>query len=51
MDLFPATTVADLTTSLGTAITENGAILIGVTGLAIGVKFVMRWFTRGVNKV
>ena len=51
MEILPATTVADFSTSLQTTITENVAVIIGVIGLAVGIAFVTRWFNKGTKKI
>lgn len=46
MDLLPESASGDLASSLANFATENALILIGVTGLALGVRFVMGFFFK-----
>lgn len=51
MQIFPTTTVADFTASLTTVIAANIVVVLGVVGLAVGIKFVTRYFNRTTNRI
>jgi len=51
MDIFPATTVADLSEALQSTLTANVAIIVAVIGLAVGIAFVTRWFTKSTRRI
>lgn len=51
MEIFPATTVADLTAGLTSTISENIVVIVGVVALAVGIVFVTRWFNKSTKKI
>lgn len=51
MELFPATTLATLTTQLTETIGANILIIVGVIGLAVAVGFVTRYFNKSTKKI
>jgi len=51
MEIFPATTVADLVAQLTATLADNIVVIIGVVGLAVGITFVTRWFTKSTRRI
>lgn len=51
MTIFPTTTVADLIASLTGTIADNIVVIVGVVGLAVGIAFVTRWFTKSTRRI
>lgn len=51
MEIFPATTVATLTTQLTATLADNIVVVIGVIGLAVGIAFVTRWFNKSTKRI
>jgi len=51
MEIFPATTVADLLAQLTATVADNIVVIVGVIGLAVGIAFVTRWFTKSTRRI
>jgi len=51
MEIFPATTVADLTAGLTATLADNIVVIIGVVALSVAITFVVRWFTKSTRRI
>lgn len=51
MEILPPTTVAAMSTTLQETVTANVLIVVGVIGLAVGIAFVTRWFTKSTRRI
>jgi len=51
MEIFPATTVADLVAQLTATIADNIVVVVGVIGLAVAITFIVRWFNKSTRRI
>jgi hypothetical protein len=48
--IFPTDTVTTITGGITTAISDNIGVILGVLAFGVGLKFVLRFFHKSVNK-
>lgn len=49
--IIPATAAADLGGDLFSVIGANSLAILGVIGLAVGISFAVRWFTKSTKRI
>lgn len=49
--ILPANTLTTMVTQLFAVIADNVLVIVGVVALAVGIRFVTRWFSKATSKV